>query len=450
MVTPEGICIAFDDGPLEADPDWTRIDDATYGLGTSFEINRGRNSETEETGTGTCSITIRDPNGLLDPTNTGGPFYGKIKPRLHAAVARHSPVTDTWSTRFRGYVSRFVYEMPTSGIPTVTLELADAFDFFADIAMMPGDHGDTPPGQPGDIYFEGGSTIPAQNVAKHVDQRIHQALDDISWPVALRNIFSGNVTVQEAVYDRYSGLLQVLRDAADAEFPGLANIFVSREGVVTFHGRYARLFPERPGYGIGFWEAGGSAEALADDTVALIHEFTFGLDKDDMTNRALALPQGVDESDVPGNLVEDATSISDFGLLPMDGLVDLLTWHGRNDDASLTSAVEETKKFATFYVNNRKSPYPRIRQLVFTMRDPGQSSAAANWALLQGVEISDNVTVTTTHRGGGGFAEDFFVEGIQEVDEAMGEFNKVTMTLDVSPGSWYAANNFGSVDEGVS
>lgn len=459
LTGPEGICIAFDDGPLVAQPTWTRIDGDPYNLGYTFAINRGRNNETEETGTGTCSISIHDPDGLLDPTNTTSPFYGKIKPRLQAAVARWSPTTETWSTRFRGYVSRLIYEMPISGIAEVTLELADAFDFFADIAMMPGDHGDTPPAaSTGDIYFAGGSTIPAQNVFKHVDQRIIQALDDIGWPGTgngidvpnLRNIFSGNVSVQEAVYDRYSGFLQVVRDAADAEFPGLANVFMSREGVFTFFGRYRRFFPDRPEYGVNFWEAGGSAEALADDTVALIQSFVFGLEKDDMTNRALALPQGVDETDVPGNLVEDATSITDFGLLPMDGLVDLLTWHGHNDDLSETTAVEETLKFAQFYVDNRKTPYPRITQLVFTMRDPEQSSATANWALLQGVEIGDNITVTTTHRGGGGFAEDFFVEGITEVDEAMGEYNKVTMTLTVSPGSWYSVNPFGSVDTGGS
>ncbi len=446
---PHGLCVAFDDDALEVDPVWTRLDDpaATWRLRVAqVSIDRGSESETDTVKTGTCVATLNDPFGTLDPTNPGGPFYGKLDPNLQAAYARWNPVTGEWSTRFRGFIKAFRHTMDTSGFAQVTLELVDAFELFADLRMTPGDQGDTPRTESiGDIFYAGGSPIPANNTFVHVDDRQHQALDDIGWPVLLRDIFSGNDSVQEEVYERDGQIIEVLTDAADAEFPDVSRAFMSREGRYTFRGRFARFFPERAGYGIGNWELGGAAQAAADATVVRLTQFSFRRSKEDIVNVATALPKGLDDTDVPGNKVEDAASIAKYGRRPW--MADnLLTWVGHDELGNPTTAAEETLKFAQFKVDNFATPKTRLESLTVSWLHPESFSGPAAWLFLNGCELGDLVHVETTHPGGGGFNEDYYIEAIREVDTPGPDVSThvVTMQLDVSPRSFYTENPFGS------
>lgn len=464
---PHGLCIAPDDPWNEPDPIWVRLDDPANDWRlrvNTVSIDRGTDADTDTIKTGTLSAVCHDPYGTLDPTNTASPFWDTdhttLDPGIQAAYARWNPVTGTWATRFRGFVKRIRYTMDTSGFSQVTVELVDGFDRFADIRLTPGDQGDTPPSDSiGDIYYEGGSPVPVYDVFKHVDDRIAQALDDAGWPGTgntidvpnLRNIFSGNCSVQAEVYARDGQLVQVIADAADAEFPDVSRAFFSRTGVFSFRGRFARFFPENPGYGIGTWELGGSTEAATDADVVLLSNYTFRRSHEDIVNVATALPKGLDDQDVPGQTVTDTASITKYGRRPW--MADnLLTWHGHNDDLSETTAAEETLKFAQFKLDNFKNPKTRLERITVTWRHPDSFSGPAAWAFLNGVELGDLVHVETTHPGGGGFDEDYFVEAIRETDEPGPEISvhAVRMELDVSPRSYYDENPFGEVDEGVS
>lgn len=334
----------------------------------------------------------------------------------------------------------------------MSVELVDLFDLLANLRLTPGDQGDTPRDESiGDVFYEGGSPIPANDVFKHVDQRLDQLADDASLPIAWRDFFSGNVSVQEVVYERDGQIVSAFSDAADAEFPDVSRLFVSREGVLSFRGRFARFFPTNPGYGIGHWYVGGAAEAAADSSVVRLQNFTWRRSSEDIINVATSLPKGLEDADVPTNKVTDATSISKFGRRPWQA-DNLLTWKGHNDDASETDAATETKKYATFKVANFKDPKTRVERITVTWLAPDHFSGPTTWEFLQGVELGDMISLETTHRGGGGFDEDVFVEAIREVDEPGPnmETRKVTMQLDVSPRSFYESNPFGEVDSGVS
>ena len=342
--------------------------------------------------------------------------------------------------------------MDTSGFAEVVVELVDAFDMFATLRLTPGDQGDTPRTESvGDIFYAGGSPVPANDTFKHVDQRINQVLDDIGWPAAKRDIFSGNVTVQEEVYERDGQAMQILADASDAEFPDVSRLYCTVNNDVAFRGRFARFFPNNPGYGITTWDVGGAAQAAADNTVVKVQNFTFRRSSEDIINVATALPKGLEDGDVPGQKVEDATSIAKFWRRPWTA-EGLLTWKGHDDVGDPVLAAPETKKFAEFKVANFKDPKTRIEQLTVTWQNPDGFSGPANWAFLQAVELSDLLSVVTSHPGGGGFDEDYYVEAIREVDEPGPEasIHKVTMQIDVSPKAFYASNPFGEVDIGVS
>src|SRR5690348_14954822 len=468
---PHGLCIAPNDNALEPDPVWIRLDDPEkdWRLRVSqVSIDRGRDSELDTTKTGTLTATFHDPDGVLDPTNPSSPFYDTtndvtlLDPVVQVAYARWNPVVGEWSTRFRGFTKQWRHTLDTNGFATVTLEGVDLFDLLANLLLTPGDQGDTPPtGTEGDIYYAGGSTVPARDVFKHVDQRIIQVLQDAGVPgfwygatATPPGVFSGNVQVQEQTIDRLSQSLDALFAAADAEFPGVANIFCRgtgpQAGALQFFGRYARFFPERPGYAIGEWDIGGAAEAKADPTVVRLTSFTFRRSSDDIYNVGLALPQGLEDGDVPGQQVEDATSISKYGRRPWSA-VDLLTWKGHDDDGNTIDAAPETKKFATYRVDNYKDPKNRIEQITFRMLRVDHNSGPATWDFLSNVEIGDVMNVETSHRGGGGFDEPCYIEGIRETDEALdGTMRNVTMQVDVSPKSFFASNPFGTVDTGDS
>lgn len=455
-VEQHGVRVAFDAATFESDPAWTYLDNMEGISVESFTVDRGRQSERAKTDTGRAVVKGKDFTGVFDPTNTDGPFYGKFKQRKQAALALQNPVTEEWTDLFTGFVSEWQWSMDASGnFADWTLELIDGLGIFSTLEMTPDQHGQTPPDESvGDIYFEGEPTT-----AKHVDDRLMDVLDTAGWPnigekrAGLRDIFSGNVTVQEVVYDRFDGLMQAIDDAVDAEFPGLANRYMSKTGVFTFHGRFASIFPERPGYGLGSWKIGGHQEADADPAFALMADFDFRISDQDLINNATGLPQGLDEDDVPGQVSKDDDSIDEFGWCNPDGsMVDLLTFAGHDDDDNPTTAAEETKKFSDYYVGNHKDTHIRVERIRLQSRGDDDAVASldpALWALLCGAEISDLISpFKTTHFGGaGGFDGEYLIQGLHYEVERMGEVMRdVKLELDVFPKP--ESNPFGELDSG--
>jgi hypothetical protein len=440
---PHGICVAFDDNALEPNPTWTRLDDPQgYRVAASFELKRGRDTEFDRVGPGQVTLKLVDTSGVLDPTNTSSPLFGKLKPNLQAAVARWNPATGEWSGRFRGFVKKWgPYELDESGnMATMGLELIDAFDYIGRIEMTPGDFGDPLPfGVDGDIYYRGGPRY-----LRQVNVRIEAILDDIGWPVTLQNIFSGNVDVQERVYARSDSPMAALQEAADAEFPNIANLYVDKDGVLTFHGRYARFNPTVPGYDIGFFKAGSKDVADGDATVAPLSQLSYELDTEDIFNHCLPLPLNVDVTDnVAGNISDDATSRAEYGIrsLSMEGL---LTYMGVRADGTFTTAMEEVKLFGAFFVDNYAQPKIRIDTITFRSRGADTFSGPATWDLLNNIDIGDVLTIHTNHKSDGGFASvDYYVEGLTETDEPIkGAVHDVTMSLQLSPRSYYGTTPF--------
>jgi hypothetical protein len=274
------------------------------------------------------------------------------------------------------------------------------------------------------IHFDADPTGP--------DDRINQLLDQAGWPGALRSIFSGNVKLKETNYSPGTDVLSAIQDAADAEFPGLGNVFVTKLGKIAFRGRESRLNPGNPTYGINSWNCGdGAAVDASPSDTAHIRELAFNRGKSQIINSASATPQDIADEDVAGQYVKDDSSIAAYGIRSWTA-ENLLTDGGLS---SGTTDLEETKLFADYYVQNMSLPTNRISRVTLRSMSPDRVGAAANWALICGVEIGDQLFVSTTHPGGGGFAaEPYFVEGIHlDVQPLNTSYHDVTLTMDVSP-----------------
>jgi hypothetical protein len=162
-------------------------------LVASYSIDRGRSFELDRTDTGTARVAINDTAGVLDPTNSTGPYYGTIEPLKQMALALQHPLTLAWSTLFRGFIEDFDYDVAPSvyknnlgaavGVNRLNISLADAFLILSKIEMFPdGSFGDTPPaGGEADVFFDNAN----------VDDRMLQVLGNAGWPVPCRRSSPG-------------------------------------------------------------------------------------------------------------------------------------------------------------------------------------------------------------------------------------------------------------------
>jgi hypothetical protein len=408
----------------------------------SWNVDRGRSYELDKTATGTATVLINDVEGLYDPTNASSPYFGQIRPLKQMALALQNPITLAWRTVFRGFIEEYAYQLdPSQTVMRLEIKLVDALDILAAAQMMPKAGGGglalwgdgLLASDPGVVHFDADPTGP--------DDRINQILDQAGWPSDMREIFSGNVKLKETNYSPNTEALAAIQDAADAEFPGVSNVYVSKTGVVTFHGRLARFNPTEPTYGIDLWKCGDGAAVVASPSdTAQIRDLQFGIDKNKIVNVASATPMGILEADIAGQNVEDAASKDEFGPRAWSA-ENLLTDGGLS---SGTTDLEETKLFAEYYVQNMAEPATRVSTVTFRSVPPDMVGAAALWNLICNVEIGDQLEITTTHPGGGGFnADTYFIEGIHyDVQPLNPSYHDVTLTLDLSPAAYWSTNPF--------
>jgi hypothetical protein len=410
---------------------------------SKYSIDRGRSYELDSNSPGTAQITLIDVTGELDPTSG---LYA-FDPMTPAAIALHNPVLGTDHTIFRGHVQRIDYDLyQTETYATATVDLVDGLDRLAMMEMYGGqgfasEWGDFPvTGLDADISFYPNDTSSACGT------RINQILDQAGWPGGLREVFSGNVSLQAGLYAFRTSVLTALQDCADAEFPGVANIYVQKDGRFTFHGRLARFHDTDAQYHIAHWKVGDMAAVASDSTRAVIFSLEYDRDAEKVINSAIATPQNIPEVNINALRSEDAGSITTYGSRSIS-FENLLT--AGDPDVGLgygyTAAADAaTAKFAEYYVDNYSSPQTRVNKISFRSLPPDDPYAAALWRLMCNVDISDRINLRTTHHGGaGGFNDDFYVEGLHyEVDPLSDAYLDVTLTLDVSPASYYDINPF--------
>lgn len=445
MADPTGILsLAFDDETLVWEPTWTRID-STPSLVASVQIDRGRQFELDRTDTGRAVVSISDRDGILDPTNASGPYYGKIEPLVQAVICRWDPVREIWAQRFRGWIDELDYSFdPSQRVNRLELGLVDLFEIVSASQMQIGQFGDTPPDDSADQVFFDNALM---------DDRVRQILGNCHIPDEFSVVFSGNVTLHETVYSPGESAMDAIQEAADAEFPGVSNVYVDRRGRLAVHGRLAKFDPGSVAAGAGddawawrHWKAGDGAAVDAVSGTAHIRTFAFNRGLAKVINQALATPSRrnaiLTPAEMAGQLVSDAVSIGLRGIRSWTA-TDLLTETGLLDS---TDDLTETRRFAEYYVANYAEPRDRITTISFRSMRPTDTHAPVNWLLLCDCDIGDQVDVTVASPGGGGFnAEPYFIEGIHESEAPLGAaYGDVTVTLDLSPAAYFPASGAGN------
>lgn len=445
---PDGrILIAPDDGPLVASPTWVRIDD-TDNLVANIEIDRGRQSEQEQTDTGTMTVQLNDTTGLFDPANTLSSWFGKLDGRQILCQV-YDPTTSTWESQFRGLIDYATFDVnPATGpdgkpiVANVQLECVDIFDYLAGLQMVAAIDPATSNPYFGDAISDG--VIVYAQTAGNIDDRMIQALTEAGIDPSMYVVFTMNVSGAEAKYDPGDTTLQVLRDCADAELPMIANIYVDRQGRFCAHGRYARFDPDDVAAGASAgawdftrWKAGDGAAIALDSERAQIRVLSFSRGRRDVVNAACAWPQGLAQSEVPDNTYVDSTSWDTFGAHPLPPLENLLIAAGTTTG---NTAKAECALYAELYVKNMKDPLEVIRTLTVKAIRPDDARAAATWPLLTKADISDIVNLSVGYSGTDGVGiqdTDYYIEGVhKQIVPLNPTHDYVEVTYDVSPAVW--------------
>jgi hypothetical protein len=381
---------------------------------SSYKVDRGRDSELDRTGTGTATITMIDTNRSLDPAGGGGSSYDPLTPV--AIALGGAPI-------FVGHVSRWGYDMyPTMTYGIATLECVDALDILAATEMV-ADY--TLWGDPSaQAIYEGNIRFDADTQVKHrIDQILDQAGD-----VAAREVFTGNVALNSTTYSPGQTALNAIQDAADAEFPAVANFFIGKDGTRIFHGRLARFNPSDGQYHITTWNCGDVANQSGR---AVISGLEYDKDKDRIINQAFCTPEGVKDSQIPNQYVRDTGSIAQYGTRAWsaENLILRHSWL-----TGKTAAAECRDVYAQYYVTNYKQPEVQVRRLSFRWQPPGTAYAANTNALMSGIDISDRIQLTTSN----GFNAHYFVEGLHyEAHPATSTYLDVTLDVDLSPAAYW-------------
>lgn len=448
--------IAFNNNPLDANPTYTYLTSRAGVSVQRVETKRGRADERSKVDTGTATITGIDTAGVLDPTNSTGPFYGSgdgsygnpLDPIRQAIVEIQNPVTGDWNPIFQGFVGDWTYDLdPSENFLAWQLDLVDALDIFEAAEVVPDQAGNTVPQEStGDCFYTG----------QACNDRILAAIADtattlfgVIWPAARLRIFSGNVWLQGTDYPARTTMLQVIQDAGDGEFPGVGIFFVAADGTVTFHGRFARFQVESyTDYGIQIWKTGDQSAFAADHGTAIVATLEFTRGKANLINAALCYPEGIAQADIAGQLASDLTSIQTYAPRSIS-FENLITEGGQADGKN---AKQETKEYGQYYVDNFKYPRTRVSKITFQSVDPseilpGETAARgpALWQLIAGdaanhpVDLSDVLRLTTTHPGGGGFADNqSFVESVAYTITPLNDkFSNVQVECDLSPRAYY-------------
>ena len=375
-----------------------------------ISISRGRQDELDRTGTGTCTVSLNYiSGGISDFIGTEGSVF------LNNPLGGGSAI-------FSGIVDEVLFDFDRSQkVTRCDVTIVDALDFFAGIELAPGINGEVPLPDgvdTGNIFYE--QAIP--------QDRINQCVLESGF-AGPTEIFTGNVQVKDTVYSPRTSMLTVIHDAADAEFPGVANVFVQRDGTFTFHGRLARFNPGDGQYHISTYNAGDRAAGMGDASYAQIRGLQMGSSRQRVINAAMALPEGIADVDIEAQIVTDAWSIDKYGLRSWSA-ENLLTFYDELNDLEANAA---TKQFATYYVEHYYAPQVRVEELMLRSIRPSHSRASATWNLLCNADISDIVHLKVTNPGIA-VDVDFFVEGVRyEIGPTGANYADVTMMLDLSP-----------------
>ncbi len=177
-------------------------------------IRRGRNRLLAKFEAGTATVDIYDQNGDWNPNNPASPYYGSLIPLRKIQI--FADYNGTRYYLFTGFITNYVtnFTIGTDEVSRVQFQCVDAFRLFSGALV---------------------TSIPSTPAGQLSGARVNAILDEIDYPSGLRDIDTGDTTLQ-ADPGTSRNALEALRTVEDSELGGF---YVDAEGRATFLSRNA-------------------------------------------------------------------------------------------------------------------------------------------------------------------------------------------------------------------
>lgn len=313
-------------------------------LVTRVNIRRGRNRITSKFEFGSAEVVLYDQNGNWNPMNSAGAYYPNLVPLRQIIIYATYLGMDYYL--FSGYITNYDtgFRQGNEDVSTVSLKCVDAFKLLAGSAI---------------------TTVAGTSAGQLSGARVDALLNAVDWPVSLREIDTGNSTLQ-ADPGTSRNVLEALQTVENSEFGGIfidgqSNVvFVDRDSLITRPATSLYSFNDN-GTQISYTNA-----VVAYDDTTLINDVT------------------VTRSGGTAQNVYDQTSIDTFFL------------HSGIRDGILVETDTEALNQAKGILATRKDPEVRIDSIQLNLYDdinPNKPKAGVD------IDLLDGITVTKTMPG---------------------------------------------------
>lgn len=320
-------------------------------------IRRGRNRITSKFEPGTADVVLYDQNGDWNPANPAGAYYPNLVPLRQIIIFASYGGGDYFL--FSGFIQSYDtgFWQGNEDVSRVTLRCVDGFRLLAGALI---------------------TTVTGGTAGQDSGTRVNKILDQIGFPLSLRNIDTGDSTLQ-ADPGTQRNTLDALQQVENSEFGG---IFLDAQGRVNFKNRTAMI--STPSSAAWTFADDGSAISYTNADVAF----------DDTT-----LLNSVTVTRVGGTAqtASDQTSIDKYFL------------HSGTRSDILVQTNTEALNQAQAILATRKDPEPRIDSIQINLYDDTNPTKP-----LSGIdtELLDGVTVSKTMPGSSSITQSSVVIGI--------------------------------------
>ena len=141
----------------------------------SIQTVRGRNPQADQFQTGTLTMRVVDQNGDFNPQNPASPYYNLLTPMRKVQItATYGAIT---YPIFSGFITTYTTTTPKNANDVVytTITAVDAFRLAQNAQI---------------------STVTGATAGDLSGTRINEILDQIGWPVSMRDVDAGLTTMQ--------------------------------------------------------------------------------------------------------------------------------------------------------------------------------------------------------------------------------------------------------------
>jgi hypothetical protein len=328
-------------GSLDVLADATALIVDVSDLVDTISTNRGRQLSAEQFNTGTASVRILDQTGAFNPQNPASPYYTYLSPmRKIAITATYLGVT---YPIYAGYITGYNTSTPkfTGDLVYTTITAVDGFRLF----------------QNAQFFGVTGATA-----GETTGSRMTKILDTIGWPASMRDIDTGQTTVQADPGTQRTAL-SAMQTVATTEYGA---VYMGADGKAVFQDR-----------AVTAGSIGGTPVVFNDDGTGIGYfDVKWVFDDTQIYNLATVTRTG-------GTVqtVSDAASIAQYFT------------HSYNQSGLLMQTDAVALQYAQAFVASRKDTVVRVDSLTLDLQ---QDNYDAGTIAGLGLDFFDPITVTTS------------------------------------------------------